>query len=974
MSKSKLSAAQEQFIQQAQFALTVPIAHRANRLGGYGPNLEVIYEGHPAGCPSVLVDSKANATATFMSNGSVAFGVKLAEGMDVAVLDGSWDMSEKHETRVPSQNVWLAIQPAKGKKSAGGAAVASLMNPNVNVNCPATSIRIVKLGDPDRAMWYCAKFSPAPGVRVETAIKLSFVLTQAGPAVLREIFVRNVGKSPVAGSLWGMFHLHGTQRFVYNKDLWYDAGLPIGEREAIVSASVPYSSILQIKRVASLERNLKFVDATCDYATFVGDTAAPAVLPAAVLAGKMLPGGAGRKLNRFSTPTIAANQFAFKLKAGEAASLQQSLLYVTDGALIEQFRDASSSTSPRYKDMAAAFLAAGKQLIAATPGVEESLAARPTAAAALAAPFFEVTLPAEPAISAYANSVWIGVKELYENCRAHGAKLAEGIELGTRDRAQDMWPWLKQDPARIRADLVHAMGMMYQTAEAAPVVTPGKPMTLPEKLHGMFPRQYPSRWDNRRQEIFNDNRPYNDSATWFVNSTCRYIRETGDVSILGEAVTSVRLTHPEKPETSGLVGFDRTYKLGEVVVEVLECLQRHAADSPYGMVQVLYGDWCDPIDMYGTGVVGDATTRGRGRGVQTRLSAHVFLTLVETIDLFSSASVKKAINDKLLQRVEALKKFANQLRQNILKFAWEEGKDAGFVAWIHEFNSDGSTPNYAAGEIGYTLCSMRGRDFDGVNRRDLASQAYGVAMLLADRDYLSPVANRDRMVAAVLETVNTVSFRPKLGLALFSTPIANNKLARDLVGRMGVVPAGTAENGEYHHGQVMMHYYRLAVPGQADTMWRQFKPILSVSRDESVAGPFETPCTSYASDTDDPHFGKGMYFGLSGQVDWIVEIYHRLAGLELNLHDASKPAVTVNPTLPAELNDTMTFRRVVHHATGPGEYRQIPLTITIRREGKGKRLVETRTALNGKQIAKAEVADVSKFEAMNFEVVRVYGK
>ncbi|MDD4888688.1 MAG: hypothetical protein PHU85_02065 [Phycisphaerae bacterium] len=967
-SASKSVPCQDEFARQAQRILDLPIAHRVNELGGYGPNLEVIYEAHPANCPSVLVDSRPDASATFMSNGSVGFNVKLAEGMDVAVLDGSWDMSDKRETRVPSQNVWLDVAVGKAHH------VASLMNPSINVNSPAASIRIVKLGDPDRAMWYCARFAPAKGVKYEAAIKFSFACTPQGPAVLREIFVRNSGKSLLAGVLWTYLNLHGTQRFVYNKDLWYDSGLPIDGRETVVAATVPYSAILQAKRVSSLPGNLRFVDATCDYLTFVGDTSAPAVLPQAVLAGKMLAGGAGRKLNRFSAPTIAASQFALRLAPGQTASLQQSLLYVTDAALLEQFRTDSACPAPGYKEVSAKFLTAAKGLIAGTPGVAECLAGKVAAAAQERAPYFEVALPGQPTISAYANSVWIGVTELYENCRAHGAKLANGIELGTRDRAQDMWPKLKEDPGRVRADLVHAMSMMYQTCDQTPAVTPGRPMTFREKLHGMFPRQYPSRWDDRRQEIFNDNRPYNDSATWFVNSTNMYIRETGDASILNERVRSVRLTSPDTPEKSGLVGCENSFTVAEVMIEVMECLRRHATDSPYGVVQVLYGDWCDPLDMYGTGAVGDPTTRGHGRGVHLRLTGHVFLTLVETIDQFASPKVARLLDAKLLARVEALKAFAGELRQNMVRVAWEDGANAGFIGMIHELSADGSRPNYAAGQIGYTLGSMKGRDADGVNRRDLATQAYGLAMLMTDRDYLAPVADRDTRVATLLKTVNELFYRPKLGLPLFSTPFANSKLTRDLVGRMGILPAGCAENGEYHHGQVMMHRYRLDVPGQADVAWRQFRPIMTVTRDKSVGGPFETPCTSYASDPNDPHFGKGMYFGLSGQVDWIIEIYQKIAGLELNLHDPRRPAVAVNPTLPAEMKDAFTFRRVVHYATGPGQYRQIPVTIAIRREGKGARLVETRTSLNGKPVARAEVTDLSGVTKLEFEIVRVYGK
>ena len=46
------------FAKEAEQILSLKIAHRVHSTGGYGANSEVIYEGHPTGCPSVLVDSK----------------------------------------------------------------------------------------------------------------------------------------------------------------------------------------------------------------------------------------------------------------------------------------------------------------------------------------------------------------------------------------------------------------------------------------------------------------------------------------------------------------------------------------------------------------------------------------------------------------------------------------------------------------------------------------------------------------------------------------------------------------------------------------------------------------------------------------------------------------------------------------------------------------------------------------------------
>ena len=954
------------FAREARRLLDLPVAHRVNALGGYGPDGEVIYEAHPPGCPSVLVDSRGGAKATFMSNGSIEFQAETCEGLEIRVLEASFDGVEKRETGMPAGNVWLALPAGRGRR------VASLVNPSANDGLPAARMRVVKQGDPGRAMAYGAVFR-APGGAVETVVRHSLAITPAGPAVVRQVCVRNAGRRRLAADLWTYFHPRGTQRFVYNKPLWYDNGLPLSPLEIVVAATVPYSEMVQLKRVSTAARNARPVEATCDYGAFVGDTSATALLPAAVRRGALLP-GAGAQLNRFTTPTIAASRFALSLAPGAAAVVEQSLLYVTDPAARADFRRLWASELPTYRAQAAAFRRAGRDLVRRTPGAAR--VCRPAAAAvARSDPAFEVDIPNDPAVSRYANSVWTGVKELYENCRAHGARLADGVELGTRDRAQDMWPKIKEDPGRVRADLVHAFGFMYVTGDEPPAAG-GAPLTLRQKLHGMYPRQYPSCWRDRTVAVRNDNRPYTDSPLWFVNALYYYLRETGDLGILAETVTTVRLTDPDNPIQSGIVGSDRTQTVLQAVFEILACFERHVNDSPYGLAQVLYGDWCDPVDMFGTSVVGDGATRGRGRGGHVRLSAHLFLCLIEIADLCRSRPVQMLLQAQGLSgRVEGLQRLADRLRANVVRVAWEDGDGdfhAGFVNAIHELRADGSRPDYARGETGYTLGSMRGRDFDGLARRDLGGLSYPLAMLQTKRDYLTPVAGVDGMVRRLLRTTDALMFRGKLGLLLFSTPVGNNEQARRLAGRMGVVPSGCAENGEYHHGQIFMHRFRLDVPGETDNAWRQLKPILSAMRDEGLAGPFETPSTSYTSDPDDPHFGKGMYFGLSGSVDWFVEILHRLAGLRLALHDPDKPAVRVEPNLPASLRDAFTLRRLIHVAQARGGYRVVPLEIAIRREGDGASLRATRVTINGRPAPKAEVATLDGVDRLTIGIVRVY--
>ena len=949
------------FISEAKRISALAVAYPVNALGGYGKSGEVIYEKQPGGCPSVLVDNRGSATATFMSNGSVGFMVKLPSGMEIKVLESHFDISEKREINAPSSNVWLRLNGNTTR-------VASLMNPRNNINLAPKTLRLVKLGDPLRAYWYAASFAPEKGILLQTAVRLSFVVTPKGPALMRQICIINDGKKRVSGQLFTHYTTHGTQRFVYNKEIWYDGGLPVSPAETVVSCLVPYTDIVQLKRQSSLTLKLKPLFSTCDYSAFVGDTAANIFFPDAVLAGKLMDQSSKDKLSRFATPTVAANAFSFNLKPKEEAVLFQSLMYVTDKAILDTFRKNCSASLPTYTAALEAYKKAAKVLLTQTPDVNLCAAELTNKSTGKIIPCFELDLPNDKVVSLYANSAWTGVKELYENCRAHGAKMADGIEVGTRDRAQDMWPKIKEDPGQVRAGLVHAMSFMYITGDKAPEIS-NTPLTLKQKLHGMFPRQFPSRWNDRSKEVMNDNRPYSDSSVWMLNAACMYICETGDISILTERVKTVILSNPEVPEKSGLTGGQKSFLLAEVMTEVLACFERHTEDSPYGLCQVLYGDWCDPIDMFGTSKIGDASTRGKGRGAQVRLSAHVFNTLVETIDIFETPEIQTLLKKAGgLPDLARLKNFANRLRANIVKVAWEDGTGAfpsAFIDVIHELKIDGTVPDYEKGELGYTLGSMKGLDYDGLKRRVLTTQAFGLKMLSTERKYLIPVKNAGDMIKKLLKTMDTLFFKEKLGLLLFTTPIGNNQKSLDYAGRMGIVPAGTAENGEYHHAQVFMHFYRMEMEGEADTAWKQFKPIISALRDEGIAGPFETPCTSYISDSKDPHFGKAMYFGLSGSIDWIVELIQKVAGVKLALHDSTQPDLKIEPRLPKILKETLTFKRIIFCKKSGKAQARIPLTIELSRKPSLKnKLIK----INGKQTEKAEITDVSKMKEILVEI------
>ncbi len=945
------------FQDEAEKILALKVKSRVNSHGGYGPTGEVIYEKHPSGCPSTLMTSRSNSKAVFMTNGSVLFEVKTKEGMDITVLAGSFDSNEKHEINTPSSNIWFSL--GSGKKEQ----ITSLINPGCNINCAPVSMKIVKLGDPERAMWYSFDFSPEPGVVFSTAVKYMFTETACGPAVIRQAYVKNRGKKALKGSLWAYYNLQGTQKFVYNKPLWYDAGLAVLPGETVVSCRVPYTDILQIKRVSGrASGGIKTTEASCDYTGFIGDISAFSLLPQAVKKGKFL-NYSGDRLNRFSVPTISAFRCAVDIAPGKSGVFEQSLQYLTEQGVIADFRNKSACSFPGYKHVEKAFAAAGRKLIKNTPDAG-ALINESRRAAVLSRPAFEIAMPNSGVVTEYARSVWTGVQELYENCRAHGAMLADGIELGTRDRGQDMWPKMKENAARVREDLLHALSFRYVTVKKWHKWS--SPMTRTEKLHGMFPRQFPSRWNDRSKAVMNDNRPYNDSAVWLLNSLTKYLSETGDIGILGEKVWCVRLTNPDKPEQSGIAGLEESITIAETILEILECYGRQAKDSPYGMVQMMYGDWCDPVDMIGTSIPGDASTRGMGRGVSVRLSAHVFNSMVEAIDFIGSAEFLKTASGEFKSRLDLLKNTADTLRKNIVRIGWESGKPGAFLDAIHELKKDGAKPDYNAGETGYTIGSIKAREFDGIKRRELLTQAHCIPMLLKERAYLEPVKNGTAMLKELLQTADSALYDKELGFKLFSPPISNDENSLRLVGRMGMIPAGTAENGEYHHAQLMMHFFRVQLQGEADKAWSQFKAVISATRNESLGGPFDMPSTSYASDTDDPHYGKGMYFGLSGSTDWIIEFFQEIAGVKLALHDQNSPDIEVSPRLPAELKGELVFRRLIHRAGKKG-FEIIPFELNVH-SGTGRTEKIRSIKVNGKPSGKAVIASLEGFKAVEMEI------
>src|SRR5690606_15742309 len=105
----------------------------------------------------------------------------------------------------------------------------------------------------------------------------------------RSLYLKNNGAKTFNSNLWLYLDVRGTQYFAYNKSAWYDAGLPLNKNTQVISASVPYSEMLQIKLVrCETSAGIKSLDGTCDYQNFIGDTSEFSLFPRAIQNQKLL--------------------------------------------------------------------------------------------------------------------------------------------------------------------------------------------------------------------------------------------------------------------------------------------------------------------------------------------------------------------------------------------------------------------------------------------------------------------------------------------------------------------------------------------------------------------------------------------------------------------------------------------------------------------------------------------------------------
>jgi cellobiose phosphorylase len=340
-----------------------------------------------------------------------------------------------------------------------------------------------------------------------------------------------------------------------------------------------------------------------------------------------------------------------------------------------------------------------------------------------------------------------------------------------------------------------------------------------------------------------------DDLLWLPYVTAHYVRSTGDVAILDEAVTFLI----DRPLADGAHESFAIPAVSDERAPLLEHCRRAIAradtSGPHGLPLIGGGDWNDGLNRVGIG--------GKGESV--------WLAWFQICVLTDFA----ALLDLRDEGVEAAKfrSRAARLAETVEREAWDG-------AWYRRAYFDDGSP------LGAAECQEA--------RIDSLAQSWAA---------ISGIANPER-VASALRSLTTHLVREPARLSLLLTP-PFDKTSQD-VGYIKGYPPGVRENGgQYTHAAIWaaMAFARQGDGGQAVALLRMLSPI-EYARDEADVARYKVEPYVVAADVyaAQDHMGRGGWTWYTGAAAWLYRTW-----LEEVLGFRRRGDVlTIEPVIPAE--------------------------------------------------------------------------
>jgi len=365
-------------------------------------------------------------------------------------------------------------------------------------------------------------------------------------------------------------------------------------------------------------------------------------------------------------------------------------------------------------------------------------------------------------------------------------------KVGFRDVLQDLCGVCDFEPGYVRDTLLDTL--RYQSADGRAV------------------RQYES-----CPGAGNDLRTYMDSSSWIPDTLVRYLKETGDHSLLDEEVAFFDI-QTQQPDDANR---------GSVYEHTLRAVRSLAGNTGYhGLCRIGYGDWNDAL----SGIGGE-------KGVSVWLSC---------------ACVHAARHMAELAGFLGREADADEMRAIIATMTDRVNDHAWDGQWyVYAINGRGSPVGSRE--------NIEGRIHLNVNTWALFT---GIA----------EAAGRDRQVWKAIEQLAT-----PCGHRLLTPPYTHRSRAD--VGRIADQKPGLFENGSiYLHGEAF-YLYALITAGKGNECYHQLMQTLPSAMVQDVATGPRHQQSNFTVGPDHPNFGTQLFSNFTGSVAWYRRVIEQMLGV-----------------------------------------------------------------------------------------------